>query len=411
MLPADLLTRASALVRRAPPLWPGFTPATIPLVIFDGQRSWLRGPRPADTGWTPAPAPGGGFNWSWPGRHPALGANTAVTLPGGVVAAGVLLPSLGAVDAPTLASVLVHEAFHVYQQATPSVAWEAAELAALTYPAGDPDVLHARAEETAALALALTQRDCHTDWHAAARDALTWRALRHARLADHHRQFEIRMETREGLAQYVETRFLNVPPTLNAGQAATQTARAWTYDSGAALAHLLDRTGTPWQAAALTGTPLHALLGERTGNARITPATTPSLLAAARDAAQGHARHLQVLDDGFHAQDGQHLTVTATSGLHVTGFDPMNLHALNGDRVLHTRLLTVRGSGAHLHLHGAAALAQGHDLLSTARLEVRGLPEPDTTGGLWQVRNDRVDITLPVDRVTRTPGGWHCTLD
>ncbi|WP_309572375.1 hypothetical protein, partial [Deinococcus sp.] len=360
MLPPADVSRAIHLVRQlpdqSPALWPGFEPNGIPLLVYDGEWTWLDGAAPQEPGWIPE-----GACWRRSGRHPALTAHTAVTLPGGTVAAGVLLPLLGTVNAAKLASILVHEAFHVYQGANPSVAWAADELAALTYPAADADVLHARAEETRGLAQALAGEG----WVEAAWHALHWRQLRHARLGEDHTLFETRMETTEGLAHYVESRFLDVFPHLNAEQAAAQTAWAWAYGSGAALAHLLDHTSKNWQAEVLMGTPLHELLAARFGPPLTSPLPTPSLRLAAQEAAQAHAERLRMLKDAFHAQGGQRLTLDCASRLTVAGFDPLNLHALESGCVLHTRFLKVYDEGlSALTMTGGMALAHGNGPLN-----------------------------------------------
>ncbi|MFT2722166.1 hypothetical protein ACMT4L_19440 [Deinococcus sp. A31D244] len=408
MVPPPVLTEAIRLMRPAPTLWPGFTPATIPALVFDGGVTWLDGATPQDDGWEET-----GDRWRFPGCHPALSANTAVTLPGGALAAGVLLPSLGDADAVTVASVLLHEAFHVYQRAHPRPAWQADELAALTYPATNPEVLHARAEETQALADALGA----ADWAPHARRALHWRQVRSDRLTPEHRTFESRMETAEGLAEYIETRFLGTFPPLDATDAARMNARQWAYHSGAALAHLLRRSGADWMEAVEGGTPLHARLGKLVGPPATPPQPTPALRHAAEVAAHTHTESLRRLEATFAAQPGERLTVTSAAGFPVTALDPMNVTRLDGTHFphacfLHTRFLSLNlGADSTFRLSGASALTHGPGLWRPTVVEVRGLPLPDTSSGRWVVQDDRWTIQLPADRVQSTPDGWRCRLD
>ncbi|MXV18790.1 hypothetical protein [Deinococcus xianganensis] len=404
-LPAAL-TGALTLIARAPALWPGFAPQRTPLLTFDGTRTWLNHADPGEDGWTHVDGA-----WVWPGRHPSLSAHTAVTLPGGLGAAGVLLPDLSLPGDPdqaarTLAATLIHEAFHVYQGATPSPAWPAPELAALTYPAG-AEVRHARAEETHWLRVAL--RAGAGDWTTPARHALHWRARRHAQLDAAHRTFETRMETTEGLALYVETRFLADHPDLDPDAAPLQTPRGWSYRSGAALAHLLDRTGTPWTGEVLAGHPLADLLTGQVGSP-LPAAPHPDLEGAAQAAADAHDADLGARLAAFHAQPGPALHLSSPGGLRLGGFDPMNLHAVGPGTFLHARHVQVRGPDAELLTVGHSVLTRGPDLFSVQEVTLRGLPAPTAHGGRWQIRTPTLTVDLPGDAVQVTPDGWSVRL-
>ncbi|GGR87837.1 hypothetical protein [Deinococcus sedimenti] len=406
MHPTAILRDALPLIAQRPHLWPGFTPERTPLLTFDGTHTWLHHADPGSDGWTQVDGA-----WVWPGRHPALSAHTAVTLPGGLIAAGVLLPDLPLPTEPaqaarTLAATLIHEAFHVYQGATPSPAWPALELAALTYPA-DADIRHARAEETHWLRLALHAGD--GDWITPARHALHWRTQRHARLNADHRTFETRMETTEGLAQYVETRFLGDHPDLDPDAAPQQTPRFWSYRSGAALAHLLDRTGTPWPAEVLAGRPLADLLTGQVGSP-LPAAPHPQRQRAAQAAADAHHADQRARLEAFHAQPGPTLHLSSAGGLRLGGFDPMNLHPVEPGTFLHARHVQVRGPGAQVLTVGHPALTRGPDLFSVQEVTLRDLPTPHREDGRWLVHTPTLTIDLPADAVQVTPDGWSVRL-
>lgn len=401
-VPPEHLLQALSLVRRASgSLWPGFDPAAIPNLVFDGRWTWLTGATPEEADWEATP-----HGWRWPGRHPALGANTAVTLPGGRVAAGVVLPTLERATPETLASILVHEAFHVYQAANPSPAWEADELEALTYPAGNAGVLHARAEETAGLGAALGK----TDWQDAAVTALAWRAIRHQLLSGGQRAYERRTETMEGLAQFVESRFLNELPALDSHAAARLGVRRWAYLSGAAYAFLLARGADGWQEDVLRGTPLDELLAGRIGTSGHKPAATPALADAAAHAAQAHTLRLNRLRQEFDALAGQRLRLRSVN-LRVVGFDPLNVHALPDGQILHARYVNVEAAAGRLEVMGAQALAEGDHLLTPSALTIVGVPEPQVSGGRWRVKHDRLRADFPVESVRVTANGWEINLN
>ncbi|HKF44712.1 MAG TPA: hypothetical protein VKG01_16560, partial [Thermoanaerobaculia bacterium] len=88
----------------ARPFWPGFEPCRIPLVIFDGKRTWLfRHPAPPSEF---AEFPGNPALRTYEGRHAAVRANTSVDLAGVSSAAAIFQGS--SVDSKTLAALLVH---------------------------------------------------------------------------------------------------------------------------------------------------------------------------------------------------------------------------------------------------------------------------------------------------------------
>ncbi|WP_415791106.1 hypothetical protein [Deinococcus saxicola] len=401
-MPPEQLIQALTLVQRASKdLWPGFIPATIPTLVFDGDDTWLGGTTPATPGWEASLS-----GWRWRGRHPALVANTAVTLPDGSTAAGILLRSLGTVSAERLASLVIHEAFHVWQAAHPSPAWEANELDALTYPAGDAEVLHARAEETACLGAALNK----PDWQGDAAKALAWRAVRHGLLSARQREYEQRAETLEGLAQFVECQFLKELPLLDPLAAVGLGIRPWAYFSGAASAFLLSRGGESWQAEVMSGTPLDSILAGQIGTSDRMPEITPALAEAAAHAAQAHTLRLEHLRQQFDALPGKRLRLSG-SKLRVVGFDPLNIHALPDGQLLHTRYVAVEVGDGRLEVLTAQALADGADLLNPTALTVADMTEPSVSGGRWQIRTVTLRADLPAANISVTLNGWEASLD
>lgn len=83
----DLFRQALAQIAAAPTaLWPGFTPAQVPYLSYDGQETSLWNAAPAEAGWRAE-----GDRWVFPGRHPRVTANSAAELANGTWAASVLL--------------------------------------------------------------------------------------------------------------------------------------------------------------------------------------------------------------------------------------------------------------------------------------------------------------------------------
>src|SRR5512143_306049 len=147
------------------PIWPGFEPCGIPLVIFDGQRTWLvRHPNP------PPEFSAGGERPStriFEGRHGTVRANTSVDLAGTATASAIL--ERRAADARKLAALLLHESFHVFQGKR-HPGWGANEAELFLYPVHDAAALAGRRLESEALrrALAAGNRESALAWAARA---------------------------------------------------------------------------------------------------------------------------------------------------------------------------------------------------------------------------------------------------
>lgn len=393
--PPPLVVQAHALMAGfSGALWLDFTPSQVPLLVFDGVSTFLIGAEPQDPRWAPA-----ALGWQWRGQHPALVANTCVEVEPGLLAAGVLLPSLGAVGPAGLAALLVHEAFHVWQRTHPSPAWAADELAVLTFP-DTAEVLHTRAEEAHWLGEAVLNPSGTAAGH-----ALYWRAQRDQVLPEEHQQLERRMETLEGLAQYVEQRFLGLRPHVTPDLALRSSARAWAYHSGAALAHLL--SGDDWPAAVMAGESLDALL-TREHPARSAPVHPALHHQAVRAAAQRQADKDGELQ-AFHALPGVRLRVRCDDGL-VQGFDPMNVIPLAPGRWLHGRFLALGHPSGQIEVRDGQALTEGPSLFRVTRLELVGVPRPQEEALRWKVDTDAHRIDLPAGSVQAMPGGFEVTL-
>jgi len=196
---------------------------------------------------------------------------------------------------------------------------------------------------------------------------------------------------------------------VQATAAPRQTTRFWSYRSGAALAHLLDRTGTPWTGGVLAGHPLADLLTGQVGSAP-PAAPHPDLEGAAQAVAGAHDADLSARLAAFHAQPGPALLLSSPSGLRLGGFDPMNLHAVGRGTFLHARHVQVLGPDAELLTVGHSVLTRGPDLFSVQEVTLRGLPAPTVHGGRWRIRTPTLTVDLPGDAVQVMPDGWSVRL-
>ncbi|MFY9726834.1 MAG: hypothetical protein WB579_19115 [Bryobacteraceae bacterium] len=366
----------------AQPLWPGFDARKTPLELYDGANTYLfRHPAPPPEF---APVEGHPGFMMFPGRHRTMRANTAAEV------GGVMTATLEGADI-TLAPVLVHECFHVFQ-AREHPSWTANEATLFTYPIDDAGALAlARLElEAMSRALAAPQPAC---WAARVQKL---RQERFARLPADAVAYERGNELHEGLAQYVEGMAAG-RKEVRFRQFAAGEVRARGYVAGEALARLLDRLDPGWKSKVANS--LDDLLPAA-------DATACDFTQAERQAAEAQARvdvgklerERSELMQAFDSQPGWRVTVEAASGkpLLLGGFDPMNVTRLSEHLILHKRMLKLHNDSGSLEIlnHGSITEAAGaHPLFDGARRwTTAGLPAKP------EVRQDgaRVTVTTPV---------------
>ncbi len=386
MKPLELMAEVERLGTR--PLWPSFDPLSTPVALYDGERTYLFGhPSPPPEFAGPA-APGEPATHA--GRHPAIVANTNITL-AGVGTATFMLDSAAGLSPSQAAAVVIHEMFHVFQRAK-HLGWSANEIDLLTYPFENVGLLQLRRLETEALrrALSAERLDDAAGWAAT---ALAMRRERYAVMDPAHVAYERRTELNEGLATYVER--LAWPdvarPALPEADWAPDAVRPRCYSTGLALALLLDRFSDDWKgrlesgaaasidellAATLTAAP-HAFTSEETEAARQRAAADCQALLAKR------SRELKV----FESMDGWSVVVLAdqSAPLQLRGFDPMNLTLVGPRALLHGRYLRLGTAAGWIEVFGRRSLTEGqgnHPVTGGfKRLTVTGLPSrPEVSG-------------------------------
>jgi len=381
----DILAEFDRMAER--PLWPGFTPKTIPVAIYDGANTWL----------ARHPAPPAGFVlkaealWVFPGQHPAMRANTSVDL-GGTSTATLLLDLGSSRAAREWAAALIHETFHVFERQR-HPAWIGNEGELFVYPMDDPELLARRRLETEALrrALAAAERPATACW--AAR-AVEQRRQRFAAMAVGSVAYERGTELNEGLAAFVEDLALDrrIGSDLPAGGYGPNEVRTAAYGIGPALAALLDRFDATWKTRLENGpaTSLDEMLAmalplaESAGCSFTAAEKDQARVRAAADTAlvvAGRKEHR----DAFFARAGLRLVIEAGSQpLWPQAFDPWNVEALGGGEVLHRRWLKLGNDRGTLEVLDREALTAGageHPLFQGVRtLTVSGLAaEPAVT--------------------------------
>jgi len=377
-------------------LWPGFDGRTIPVALFDGERTWLLA--------HPAPSPAYQASAENPGllvrqgRDPLVWANSSVMM-GGVRTATVM-PGTASASLAERAAVVIHEKFHVYQIAR-HPHWEANEVDLFTYPVGDGAQLALRRQESAALQRALAARDpgIAACW---SRRALDARRQRFARLPAAAVNYERRSEWREGLANYVQARSLGFPGhELPANEFRPEEVRQRTYATGLALGRLLDRLDPPWRETLerRDSIALDSLLGMALTNTTaaacaFTPAELSQLERTAQADADALRARLAANRQAFLARSGLTLVIVAgAEPLWPQGFDPLNVQVVSPREVLHTRFVRLGNRTGSIQVLGDTALtaaAGEHPLFNGIRtITLTGLPGETTVA----MRGDSLILT------------------
>jgi hypothetical protein len=316
----------------------------------------------------------------------------------GVRTATLMPPSAGT-SLRNRAGVLLHEKFHVFQREHHK-GWSANEAELFTYPFSDTAQITMQREELDALQRALVaSRGKGACW---AKIAMDVRARRLAALPEGAAQFERMTELNEGLATYVEKRAVGVPDRklLTETRFAPDLVRLRAYQSGVAIARLLDRYSPIWRSTLESNdsTALDVLLASALsstpgGSCGFSPMERARLHAeSAADVAALVVRREQARRE-FVGKEGWSLSiVSAESPLFPQGFDPLNVQVVTPGEVLHSRFVKLGNAVGSIQVLGRASLTEAsgaHPLFNGVKsLSVTGLSSaPDVS-----VRGDTVTI-------------------
>ena len=366
--------------------WPGFDPGSVPLAIYDDERTYLiRYPEPpqifsrmrgledvvvADT------------------VLEGMNANTDIDMGGQRIAVvGVDWDA----DPVSMAAVMVHEAFHAYQTVR-HPDWTANEVDLFTYPIRSAALLEMRRLEGGALRRAVTAPDSIREvcW---AEAFVQTRTRRFARLPDEGRRYEQISELREGVARYLQASVEGREPAVPGDGFPPEDVRERAYTTGHAIAVLLDRLVPGWKRTlsdSETLVPLERLLADGLEAYRV-PDCGPSPDERARtrsvarddsaDLTRRDARARAAFDDapGWSVE----LVADATDPLQVQQFDPLNVRVLDDSHVLHTRWVGVGNERLRAEARDRTAMTRGlpgHPLFAGVdRFRVTGLTEPEVS--------------------------------
>jgi hypothetical protein len=368
-------------------LWPGFDPRQIPMLIYDGERTWLFHVSQPWTGFTAWPDDPNIF--VHPGLHSAVRANTATKVDE-MWAAVLMLPTLDMESVTHVAAALIHEAFHVFQLVH-HPGWTANEVELFKYPVLDQTMLACRYAEDESLDRAAKAKNAEASL-AWARAAVELRARRAERMPEESLRYERDLEVLEGLAHYVQIRAAGSPDAIlrrpDHGFAPEQ-VRARSYWTGVQWAAILDRLDSGWQDRLGRDDQLRLdQLADQLTSEKSIPAMQfePEEWSRFETLATERVTELQATRDRrrseFWAAPGLQLEIHASAEhpLRPQGFDPMNITLLADREVLHHRYLKLGNASGSIELLNRAGLTIGageHPLFSGVRqLIVTGLDSP-----------------------------------
>jgi hypothetical protein len=375
--------------------FPGFAPGIVPVMVFDGARTFLFGAADVPAGFT---ARGDWFEH--PGRFDAVTANTDLN--------GMALVMNG--DPLEAAIIATHEAFHVFHGAH-FPHWGANELSALTYPVTDAVALHLRRLETIALHRAVTDTDA--GW---AHTALEYRRERFARIGSDAARFEQDLERFEGLAFYVELDARGLPHRLPLEDFPTEAVRFRAYATGQVLARLLE-TWRPDFAAevehAYLDDSLRATLETMGVDART---LEPDLVQRELERTQTETAALEADRERaraeFRSSGAPLLVLESAASLQPQGFDPMNLRVLGVDELLHSRFLRLGNTNGHVQTLGVPALTQG-SIFALRYLEIALQAAPDVLedGNTLELRGEGFELRFQGASLESDATRWRVRVE
>lgn len=398
--------------------WPGYTPLTIPLAVYDGDSTFLfRHPSP------PLSYHASGAGWSaMAGRDTNVTANSSALI-GEVTTATLMIDrATDPFDATAWAAVALHEAFHVFQR-THHRTWVGNEGDLLLYPFENAERLALRRLETEALRRAelATSSALATCW---ALEFVRNRQARYATLDSASRTYERLTELNEGLANYVQVRAgaRRVNP-LPLAEFDAQDVRKRVYSTGPAMGGLLDRLSPQWKQSlerddrqsldVLLDSATRSLGSREPHACRFSAAETQ----AAHSRAKGDSLSMMAQRDStrraFDDMPGWHVVIRAADGapLWPQGFDPSNLQIVRGG-LLHTRFVALGNASGKLEAMRSASAAVttftvpagAHPLFNGVRLvEVVGIGAPavDTIGDTVRIAASGLTLRFTRASVTR----------
>jgi hypothetical protein len=352
--PVDTIVRLFDEIA-AKKVWPGFTPSTWPLAVYDGQQTLLlRHPNPPSAF---KPVPGRPGVLSFPGRYPDVRAGSTCEISGARTAT--VIATSGVEQA---LPALIEETFHVFWLARHTV-FRPNEMARYAYPLTDAENLAGLMAESEALARALDAGTPERAWRWVA-TALEQRSGRRLRLDEESATFETHLEMLEGPANFVSDFALGKTSARTAsalrGFRGLEEIRWRFYYTGEAMGWLLERYFPGWKKRLdadpnLTMQRLLEIGLARTGRAPrvFYTAERAAFRAAAEWAIADLVLRRSELQAELEERGGARLiveTAPEAQPLQLGRFDPISLFVLGNGQVAHANFISLSDSNGSVKL-------------------------------------------------------------
>jgi ketosteroid isomerase-like protein len=390
-------------------LWPGFEPAKIPVLVFDGRDTYLFHSPAVPDGFVRAERHPEVFVFK--GQHPQALGNSITRMGETWTATSVLSASSRRTgeryELKDLAGIIVHEQFHVFQRAR-HPRWRPNDGLLLRYPEETAEALFLRRKEKEAFRRAVAA-EAITDVAGWAAAALRSREERLAGLPAPFAQYEKELQRTEGLSDYIE-RIARGRNPLDASEITNGIAPAGVRDLGYVegrwIAMILDRLRPGWKAALEKDEArflediLREVVNGSPGEARTFEAADVGAMKAAAGADFSTWKEKRKADvEGYSARPGTRLEVDASARpLSIRIFDPLDIELLEDGAVFHRTSFAAGNETGSLRIANHPCLTWFDDTLRATRLVVNGLKQaPEILEGEKKLilKVDGISVELP----------------
>jgi hypothetical protein len=391
-------------------LWPGFEPAKIPVLVFDGRDTHLFHSQNIPDGFIRVEThPGVSL---FKGQHPQARGNSIIRMGETWTATSVLSASsrrtgerYGLKD---MAGIIVHEQFHVFQRMR-HPRWRQNDGLLLRYPEETAEALFLRRKEKEAFQRAVVP-DAKKEIAGWAAAALRCREERLAGLPAPFVQYENELQRTEGLSDYIERVARGLSP-LDASNITNGIAPAGVRDLGYVegrwIAMILDKLRPDWIAVLEKDDTLFLedILRETVraapGEARsFEAAEVEAMKAAAETNFSAWQKKKKAEMEAYDARPGYRLEIDASARpLAIRIFEPLEIELLEDGGVFHRMIFAAGNETGSLRIANHPCLTWFDDSFRATRLTINGLklaPEVAEGGKKLILKADGFSFELPI---------------
>ncbi len=395
-------------------LWPDFAVSEIPILIFDGLKTYLFHSRTIPGGFVQADNhPGIGV---YEGQHPQVQGNSIIRLGETWTATSILSAvsrrTSGRYNLQDMAGIIVHEQFHVFQR-THHPRWRQNDGLLLRYPDETAAALLLRRTEKEAFRRGVVS-DGSTEIAGWAKLALQCRQERLGRVAPPFALYEKELQRTEGLSDYIERVARGLDP-LNASTITNGIAPAGIRDLGYVegrwIAMTLDKLLPGWKAILEKddGLFLEDILKIAVDESPAQPkAFSGGEIEAMKAAAKADFHNWQSRKkaeiDKFFAEPGPRIEIRSSANpFTIRLFEPLEMEILADGGVYHRAVFSAGNESGSLRVMNHPCLTWFNDEFRVIKLMITGLkraPEIIETENRLVLRDGGISVELEYSRLS-----------